>query len=359
MDKEGEDLERDEPFYERPFEEVEDGYVDDRGFYTTPNGSFWDEDHNYFNHLGFDVNGGMYDKYGIYIPGSKNDDDNILDEDQNDFYNPEKFDAKKNMDISISKLRDQEKLDQKIIQKFGNLEEESDISSDEENDNSFDEDDFEEAYKDVLEQEIELKEILNPEIYTGIVERDFHLYIFKPKIQPEYVHIEENLKPICTCKMHNKDVNPNSGEKCIHIFFVLNEILHLNSDKENLVFKANELRKAFKLAECNNPNIIRETYGIAKRKNFDFPAPKIYKYEISQIDSNNEEKLEEWKIKERLYARGIIADEFIFPGISYALIEKTYDNYFRSKKEAKPTKKVYEKPNLTGRQLELDEIYNK
>jgi len=82
MDKEGEDLERDEPFYERPFEEVEDGNVDDRGFYTTPNGSFWDEDHNYFNHLGYDVNGGMYDKYGIYIPGSKNDDDNILDEDQ-------------------------------------------------------------------------------------------------------------------------------------------------------------------------------------------------------------------------------------------------------------------------------------
>jgi len=95
MDKEGEDLERDEPFYERPFEEVEDGYVDDRGFYTTPNGSFWDEDHNYFNHLGFDVNGGMYDKYGIYIPGSKNDDGNMLDEDQNDFYHPEKFDAKK------------------------------------------------------------------------------------------------------------------------------------------------------------------------------------------------------------------------------------------------------------------------
>lgn len=26
------------PFFERPFEEVEDGYIDDRGFYTTLNG---------------------------------------------------------------------------------------------------------------------------------------------------------------------------------------------------------------------------------------------------------------------------------------------------------------------------------
>ena len=57
------------PFYERPYEEEEDGYIDDRGFYTSPNGSFWDDDHNYFNHFGFDKHGGSYDKFGIYQPG--------------------------------------------------------------------------------------------------------------------------------------------------------------------------------------------------------------------------------------------------------------------------------------------------
>ena len=56
-------------FIDRPFEEVEDGYIDDRGFYTSPNGSFWDDDQNYFNRLGFDRHGVSYDKYGIYLPG--------------------------------------------------------------------------------------------------------------------------------------------------------------------------------------------------------------------------------------------------------------------------------------------------
>ena len=49
-------------FFERPFEEVPDGFYDDRNFYVTPNGSFWDETGKYFNRDGFD-------KYGVYIPG--------------------------------------------------------------------------------------------------------------------------------------------------------------------------------------------------------------------------------------------------------------------------------------------------
>ena len=52
---EPEDVEK--PFCDRPFEEVEDGYIDDRGFYTTPNGSFWDDEHTYFNHLNFNRHG--------------------------------------------------------------------------------------------------------------------------------------------------------------------------------------------------------------------------------------------------------------------------------------------------------------
>lgn len=58
-----------EEFFERSFEETEDGFYDERGFFTTPNGSFWDDEKVYFNHLGFDKHGGTYDKYGIYLPG--------------------------------------------------------------------------------------------------------------------------------------------------------------------------------------------------------------------------------------------------------------------------------------------------
>ena len=58
-----------EEFFERNKEETEDGFYDDRGFYTTPNGSFWDENETYFNRFGFDKHGGRYDDYGVYFPG--------------------------------------------------------------------------------------------------------------------------------------------------------------------------------------------------------------------------------------------------------------------------------------------------
>ena len=353
-------IQNEKPFCDRPFQEVEDGYIDDRGFYTTPNGSFWDEDNNYFNRLGFDIHGGSYDKYGIYIPGPDYDEETGLYKDKKDFLLYDKFNSKKNIELSISKLKDQEKIDEKTIKKYEKLEEESENSDDDEDKSNltYDDNDIKEAYQDVLEQEIELNEILNPETYTGIIERDFHLYVFNPKKQPEYVHIEANEEPICTCKMHNKNIDLNSGERCYHILFVLNNILHLNTDKINLKYSEEELRNAFKQAEKNNPNIIRETYGIVKRKNFDFPNPKKYKYDFNS-NKNDENNVNEWRIKERLYARGIVADEFIFPGITYSLIENTYNKYFFSEKEAKPTKKAFEKPNFTGRQLELDEIYTK
>ncbi len=56
-----------EEFPERIKEEVEDGYIDDRGNYTTPNGSFWDENVTHFNHIGLDKHGGRYDEYGVLI----------------------------------------------------------------------------------------------------------------------------------------------------------------------------------------------------------------------------------------------------------------------------------------------------
>ena len=57
------------PLKDRDFEEVEGGYYDNNGFYFTPNGSFWDDNCNYFNREGLDRHGGTFDEYGMYIPG--------------------------------------------------------------------------------------------------------------------------------------------------------------------------------------------------------------------------------------------------------------------------------------------------
>ena len=150
-----EEKEMDKPFCDRPFEEVEDGYVDDRGFYTTPNGSFWDEDHTYFNHLGFDRHGGTYDKYGIYIPGPNYDEKTGLYKDQEELLSPsEKTDPVKTIELSISQLKEQEKKDEKIIKKYEELVEESEESDEEDKSNlTYDEEDFQEAYETVMEIE--------------------------------------------------------------------------------------------------------------------------------------------------------------------------------------------------------------
>ena len=148
-----EDIEK--PFCERPFEEVEDGYIDDRGFYTTPNGSFWDDDQTYFNHLGFDHHGGSYDKYGIYQPGPGYDEKLGLYNDQKELFTVQK--AINESEIgqhSISKLREQEKRDEKTIKYYEQPVEESEEGDEEDKSNiTFDEEDIKEAYEDVMEME--------------------------------------------------------------------------------------------------------------------------------------------------------------------------------------------------------------
>ena len=150
-----EEKEMDKPFCDRPFEEVEDGYVDDRGFYTTPNGSFWDDDHTYFNHLGFDRHGGTYDKYGIYMPGPNYDEKTGLYKDQEELLiPPEKTETGKIIELSISQLKEQDKKDEKIIKKYEELVEESEESDEEDKSNlTYDEEDFQEAYETVMEIE--------------------------------------------------------------------------------------------------------------------------------------------------------------------------------------------------------------
>ncbi len=80
-------------------------FFDERGFYTTPNGSFWDDKHNYFNHFGFDIHRGMYDKYGFYIPGPGYNEKIGLYFDEKDTYkSEEKIEPKEIQKNDICKL---------------------------------------------------------------------------------------------------------------------------------------------------------------------------------------------------------------------------------------------------------------
>ena len=148
------------PFCDRPYEEVEDGYIDDRGFYTTPNGSFWDEDHTYFNHLGFDKHGGSYDKYGVYQPGPDYDEKTGLYKDQKDLITPQEIaDTTKMLELTISKLKEQGKKDEKTIKEYEQPVEDSEESDDEEN-NTYDENEIKEAYENVMQNEKESQKVM-------------------------------------------------------------------------------------------------------------------------------------------------------------------------------------------------------
>ena len=150
------------PFYDRPYEEEEDGYIDDRGFYTSPNGSFWDDDHNYFNHFGLDKHGGTYDKFGIYQPGPNyNPETGMYNDEEMNFDNNDKeknFDEKKIEGMKIDELSSIQKKDEKTVKRFADLVESENESDDDENegnksDLSFDINDLEEAYGYVMDVE--------------------------------------------------------------------------------------------------------------------------------------------------------------------------------------------------------------
>ena len=63
------DNEKKGAFVERIFNDNIEGEYDDEGFFTTPNGSFWDPDGVYFNREGYDKRGGYYDDNEEYCPG--------------------------------------------------------------------------------------------------------------------------------------------------------------------------------------------------------------------------------------------------------------------------------------------------
>ena len=142
-------------FWERPYEEEEGGYIDDRGFYTSLNGSFWDDDHTYFNHLGFDKHGGSYDKFGVYLPGPNyNPETKMYKDEEMDL--EKKIDEKKIENNKINELRMREKKDIKVVKNFAELiesENESDDYDEDKSDISFDINDMEEALEYALDSE--------------------------------------------------------------------------------------------------------------------------------------------------------------------------------------------------------------
>ena len=72
--------------------------------------------------------------------------------------------CEKNVEMSISKLRDQEKKDEKTIKKYMNLEEESEESDEDDDGKSnitFDENDIKEAYENIMNNENNDGNIIN------------------------------------------------------------------------------------------------------------------------------------------------------------------------------------------------------
>ena len=80
-------------------------------------------------------------------------------------------------------------------------------------------------------------------------------------------------------------------------------------------------------------------------------------HEYDEENDGDGYKSQERRIKERLYSRGMVAEEFHSSDNGYSNTEETYDNFFISEKESKPTAKVFENPILIGKQLGLDKKY--
>ena len=105
-------------FVERIFQDDLEGEYDDEGFFTTPNGSFWDPDGVYFNRDGYDKHGGYYDDAtDEYIPGKGWDEQNncYKDElnDDDEFasdHDPEEEVDDGFGDVNMDHIQDEEKL---------------------------------------------------------------------------------------------------------------------------------------------------------------------------------------------------------------------------------------------------------
>lgn len=141
------------PFIERNIEEAENVSVDENGFTRTPNGSFWDNQGEYFNHDGFDKHGGFYDKYMVYIPGPGYNEEKGMYKDDEEFLLIEGGGKtlKSKIEDTITKLKEQEDEDRNVVKIVNNLEENA-LSQDDDyveevnkNDNTYDDEEIKNA----------------------------------------------------------------------------------------------------------------------------------------------------------------------------------------------------------------------
>ena len=109
-----------------------EGKFDDDGFFTTPNGSFWDMDGEYFNRYGYDIHGGKYIDKLDYIPGPtwieelgcypEDKDKYLKGEDLNDDIDMEQFEGDGDLinDMNMLNIKDDIKEENKNKNKKDN-----------------------------------------------------------------------------------------------------------------------------------------------------------------------------------------------------------------------------------------------
>ena len=126
-------------FVEREWNENIEGELDEDGFFTTPNGSFWDPDYVYFNREGYDKHGGYYDENDYYIPGEGwdeikgcyQDEESDDDFDEEDVPDDKEKGNQNDVDI-INKENEKEKVIEEIkAQEDENVEGDEELSDDE------------------------------------------------------------------------------------------------------------------------------------------------------------------------------------------------------------------------------------
>lgn len=113
----------DPSFVERHIDEAEDAFMDENGFTRTPNGSFWDNQGEYFNREGFDIHGGYYDKYCIYIPGPGYDEEKRKYKDEEELFIMKDGEGVIKNENIIEGLKEQEDQDMHVVNNVNGLEE--------------------------------------------------------------------------------------------------------------------------------------------------------------------------------------------------------------------------------------------
>ena len=135
-----------------------EGKFDDDGFFTTPNGSFWDMDGEYFNRYGYDIHGGKYIDKLDYIPGPtwieelgcypEDKDKYLKDEDLNDDMDMdmEQFEGDGDLinDMNMLNIKDDTKEENKNKNKKDNDKKNKDKKNKNKNKKKKEEEDFDE-----------------------------------------------------------------------------------------------------------------------------------------------------------------------------------------------------------------------